>query len=546
MQSRNSRSQWFSRWFSQPLDRLAIAVIAILTLLTIVLLWVGDRTAPVVRDFSWQDKRVSADDTAFTMTFNRPMNQESVVANLKFDPPLAGKTSWAGRKLAYTLIAPAIYGKSYTVKLENAFDLFANETGKKIPIQPFSSKFSTPEPQLMYIGAEGEEAGRLILYDFIQKSKRILTPTDLVVSDFRIYANRNKVLFSATQRAEPSPRSVNPSTNPPTTFVNPLDQKLYTMELTSDRSNQQGNSVQLVLDSDEYQNFKFDLSADGKSIVVQRLSRVVAGRYGLWVIKAGEKAKPLDNQPGGDFMITPDSTSVAIAQGEGIAILPLEPQAPPLDFLPRFGTVLNFSRSGTQAAMIQYNKDYTRSLYVVNNQGIQKELAKASGSILSAQFDPQEKTLYCLMTDVDQTQGKYEETPYLAAIDLKTAKMNRLLNLPGQRNLQISISPDGSLLTFDPVDLPEASTGETSTIKNEKRNARKDDLKIDSDPRNRTNNREQRSDLRTDNLGTTTAAIQDSTRQSLPQLKLLKLNAASGFSQPEPLLLSGSHPRWLP
>ncbi|MEE3718906.1 Ig-like domain-containing protein [Tumidithrix elongata RA019] len=542
MQSRNPRSQWFSRQFSQPLDRLAITIIVILTILTIVLLWVGDRTAPQVQAFSWQDKQVNAAETTFTMTFNRPMNQESVEANLKFEPPLVGKTSWAGRKMAYTLIVPAIYGKSYTVKLENAFDRFANETGKKTPIQPFSSKFSTPEPQLMYIGAEGEELGRLVLYDLTQKSKRVVTPADLVVTDFRIYPNRDKILFSAIKKKEPSQQSANPSPS----FVNPLDQKLYTMEFNPNQANQQGNSAQLLLDSDEYQNFKFDLSADGKSIVVQRLSRVVAGRYGLWVIKAGEQAKPLDNQPGGDFMFAPDSTSVAIAQGEGIAILPLEPQTPPLDFLPRFGTVLSFSRSGIQAAMIQYNKDYTRSLYVVNNQGIQKELAKVNGSILSAQFDPQEQTLYCLMTDVDQTQGKYEETPYLAAIDLKTAKINRLLDLPGQRNLQISISPDGSSLVFDPVDLSE-----NSTVGNEKRNTRKEDLRIDSNSGGQTNSREQRieerSDRRTDNLGTsTTSATQVPIRQPIPQLKLLKLNNSSVPLQPESLSLSGSRPRWLP
>jgi hypothetical protein len=532
MQSRSSRFPWFS----QPLDRLAIIVISILTVLTLILLWVGDRTAPQVRDFSWQGKQVSADDSAFTLTFNRPMNQESVVANLKFDPPLLGKVSWAGRKMAYTLIAPAIYGKSYTIKLENAFDRFANETGTKTPIQPFSSQFSTPQPKLIYIGAEREESGRLVLYDLTQKSKRTLTPADLVVSDFRIYANRDKILFSAIKRMGTSQPSANPS------FVNPLDQKLYEIGLNLNNTNQSENQqAQLVLDSDEYQNFKFDLSPDGKSILVQRLSRRVAGRYGLWIIKAGEKAKPLDNQPGGDFMITPDSASVAIAQGEGIAILPLEPQAPPLDFLPKFGTVLSFSRSGKQAAMIQYNKDYTRSLYVVNNQGQQKELTKIAGSILSAQFDPQEQTLYSLMTDVDQTQGKYEETPYLAAIDLKTVKLKRLLDLPGQRNLQISIAPDGSSIAIDPV-----AISENSTSRNEKRNVIKDDLKNNYNSGNQINSRESQRDRRTENLSNPTiTSSQDPSIPPVPQLKLLKLGA-SNSTQSESLAIAGSRPRWLP
>lgn len=522
MQSRKSRS----KWFAQPLDRIAITAIAILTILTLGLLLVGDRTAPQVTDFSWQGKQISADDTAFIMTFNRPMNQSSVEENLKFDPPLTGKISWAGRKMAYTTIAPPMYGKTYTVKLANAFDRFANETGTKTPIQAFSSQFSTPDPKLIYIGAEQQESGRLILYDFKQKSKRVLTSADLVVTDFRVYATRDKILFSAIDRT----KSLQPSANP--SFVNPLDQKLYTIGLTVDsKSSQENQQIQLMLDSDEYQNLKFDLSRDGKSILVQRLSRITAGRYGLWLIKDG-KAKPLDNQPGGDFMIAPDSTSVAIAQGEGIAILPLEPHAPPLDFLPKFGTVLSFGRSGTQAAMIQYNKDYTRSLYVVNNQGVQKELTKIEGSIISAQFDPQEQTLYCLMTDVDRTQVKYEEIPYLAAIDLKTAKIDRLIDLPGQRNLQIGISPDGTTLAIDPVDAPESST-----VRNEKQNVKKDDLKTNLDIGSRREPGSGRP-------GTSTTLAERS--QPIPQLKLLKLNAKADAAQIEFLSLSGSRPRWLP
>ncbi len=45
------------------------------------------------------------------LTFDRPMDHASVEKNLVIDPPLPGKLSWAGRRLAYTLTSPIPYGE---------------------------------------------------------------------------------------------------------------------------------------------------------------------------------------------------------------------------------------------------------------------------------------------------------------------------------------------------------------------------------------------------------------------------------------------------
>ncbi|MCA6584783.1 MAG: hypothetical protein IM536_22775, partial [Pseudanabaena sp. M34BS1SP1A06MG] len=71
------------KWFSQPLDRYAIGFLAVLSLVIAILIVVGDRTAPQVRDFSWQGQRIDASNASFVLTFNRPMNRESVERNLK-------------------------------------------------------------------------------------------------------------------------------------------------------------------------------------------------------------------------------------------------------------------------------------------------------------------------------------------------------------------------------------------------------------------------------------------------------------------------------
>jgi hypothetical protein len=222
--------------------------------------------------------------------------------------------------------------------------------------------------------------------------------------------------------------------------------------------------LDLVLDGKDYQILKFDLSADGKTIVAQRLNRRNPADFGLWIIQPEAKPRSLGNQQGGDFVIAPDSASVAVAQGQGIGILPLKPGAKPLDFLPKFGVLLSFAQDGSAAAMVKFNTDYTRSLYWVTNQGAQKELLRTTGSIQSCEFAPKRDRLYCLLTQLIKGE-QYQEEPFLAAIDLKPdpnskeSAVKPLVVLPNQRDIQMSLSPDGLALLFDQIGTrPPAAT----------------------------------------------------------------------------------------
>ncbi|KGF72707.1 hypothetical protein DO97_06750 [Neosynechococcus sphagnicola sy1] len=441
-------SRQFPPLFSQVLDRVALTVIAILGLLIALLLWSGDHSVPRVRDFSWQERLIGAEDTAFVLTFSRPMNPESVEANLQVGPPLPGRISWAGRRLAYTLNAPAPYGTQYKLQLQGAKDRFTAD--QDAAIAPFTGQFQTRDRAFAYIGVTGAEAGRLILYNLTRQQKQILTPTNLVVLDFKFYPEGQQILFSATDRGQ-QPQGL-------------LDQKLYTvttgLPLQATRSwdwlpwlrppSSAPGVISQVLDSRDYQNLKFDLSADGLTIVVQRVGRKNPGDSGLWILQPHAAPQPLKNQPGGDFLITPDSQAIAIAQGQGLAILPLTPAAQPLDFLPKFGLVMGFSRDGAQALMLKFNQDYTRSLFLVTNQGMQKQLLRTTGSVLKAQFDPTNQLIYCLLTEL--LPGKtYREEPYLAAFHLQQNRLVPLLRLPDQRDIQFSLSPDGLALLLDQV-----------------------------------------------------------------------------------------------
>ncbi|HEY9845182.1 MAG TPA: hypothetical protein V6D03_03205, partial [Candidatus Caenarcaniphilales bacterium] len=394
------------KWF-QPLDRVAALLMLGLSVLIGLLLWSGDHTAPRIRDFSWQGKQIGAEDTAFLLTFNRPMEQASVEANLDIDPPLAGKFSWSGRRMAYTLTEPAPYGKSFQVRLAGARDRFSQSESKQALLQPFSGRFSTRDRAFVCLGVEGADAGRLILYNLTHQEKILLTPPNLVVAEFKPYPKGDRILFSATPRAGQWQGAFNPQLYTVSTGL-----PVNSPDLAHLRQAPAGE-IQLVLDNSDAQILKFDLSPDGQTIVVQRADRRNLAQSGLWLIQKDAAPQLLDNQPGGDFLITPDSRALVIAQGQGLAVLPLDPQAAaqPLEFLPKFGTVLNFARNGAAAAMVKFNTDYTRSLFLVTNQGPEKELLRTTGSILSGQFHPQEQTLYCLLTQV-LPGSDYKERPY--------------------------------------------------------------------------------------------------------------------------------------
>ena len=62
----------------QPLDRVAIAFMVLLTLLIGFMIFKGDVVAARVREFTLENQQIGADDTSFTLNFSRPMDIKSV------------------------------------------------------------------------------------------------------------------------------------------------------------------------------------------------------------------------------------------------------------------------------------------------------------------------------------------------------------------------------------------------------------------------------------------------------------------------------------
>jgi hypothetical protein len=419
-----------------------------LVIATTILLLSGDRTLPQVREFNWQNQNIGADDIAFTLTFNRKIDRSTVEQQLKIQPPLPGKTSWAGSKMAYTLAHPAPYGYDYTVDLQGAREAIGSKRGKEIV--PFRGKFRTHDRMFAYIGTGGRERGRLIVYNFKTHQPTALTPANLIVTDFKVDRNSEKLVFTAASARSIQDRQ--PAIS---------NQQIYSVSTGINRHTAftPPGKVELILDNREYQNVKFDITPDGSKVVAQRVNQKNPSDFALWVVPLDKSIPPSKLKQSGDFVITPDSREVAAAVGQGVSIFPLTAEAgSSLDFLPKFGNVLSFTPDGTAAAMVKFNTDYTKSLFVVNDRGSEQEVLKTTGSIWDAKFAPTKDLIYCLATELQTKGNESREQPYLSAIDLKTKKVIPLMLLPIQQGIQMSLSPDGLALMFDQIDRGESTS----------------------------------------------------------------------------------------
>ncbi|AFZ42980.1 hypothetical protein PCC7418_0761 [Halothece sp. PCC 7418] len=432
----------FKRHF-QPIDRISILAIILLGFVLSGLIFGENicgkdcwlKSKPRVEMFSWKEEKISANDRAFIIRFSRPMEQETVENNIKLNPELVGKISWSGKRMAYTLEQPAPYGTEYELTINGAKDRLGSE------IRPFQETFQTRDRAFVYLGVKGQEKGRLILYNLTQQEKTILTPANLVVNDFKSYPQRDQILFSAIPQENWQEGT--------------LDQQLYTVTTGINESDTPVGKVELILDNKTYQILEFELSPNGQKIVVRRAKKDDLKDMSLWIIEGKTPPKRIENSQGGEFIIPPDSQSIAIAQGQGVALIPLEKDTNPANFLPQYGQVLTFSPDGRAAAMVNFNtqdpdKQYTRSLDLVTNRGVEKNLLNTEGSILNCEFNPTATHLYCLLTEVvDQEQ--YREQPYLVSINLETTEILPLLSLPEYQDIDMSLSPDGFALLFDQV-----------------------------------------------------------------------------------------------
>jgi hypothetical protein len=264
------------KYFPQRLDLAAIVLILTLCLPLGLLLYGGRSASPRVQTFSWQAKAIGAEDTAFILTFNRPMNWDSVAKNLKIIPPLPGKFSSSGRRFVYTLDRPIPYGQSFQVALDGATEVAVSRpTVLQQVVQPFKGQFRSRDRAFAYIEVGGAADGRLVLRNLTRQTTTILTPKPWVVTiltpkpwvvtSFKSYPKGDRLLVSAVERKAD--------------LRGTFEQRLYAV--STGMGQEPAGQAKLLLGNAEAQILKFDLSANGSSIVLQRYGRSKKELVGL-------------------------------------------------------------------------------------------------------------------------------------------------------------------------------------------------------------------------------------------------------------------------
>ncbi len=422
-----------------PFDQLILMTVLGLAI-AIAVIWGHSHQFPLkVADFSWSGEKIGVFDKYFTISFNRWVDRASIAQNLVIKPNLRGKISWRGNKLFYTLTELPIYATKYEVHIED----------NNQALQPFIGMFQSHDRAFAYIGINGQERGKLILCNIIttgenltELKKTILTPNDLIVTDFAIYPRGDKILFSAVEAVSNSENS--------------LKQELYTVttglnQKTSAEVSRSGR-VKRFLEATTYQNLKFDLSENGETVIVWRVNQNNSADASLWVITENGDARPL-GIGGEQFKVAPDGKTLAIKQDRGIALIPLVEGAGSPQFLENFERILGFSEDSSQKLLVRKNNNISYSLYTVDSQGQAELLIHSRHPIIACQAEPRQRTnLYCLKTDLVLGQNnQLQEEPFLSIINLPKAQDIPLLALPNYRGVQMSMSPDGVALLFDQV-----------------------------------------------------------------------------------------------
>ncbi len=428
------------RFFARllPMERAAFAAMGVLALALAGVVFAGDRAQPRLLAFSWADQRVGRGDDSFTLTFDQPMAWETVVAGLEIDPPLPGKISWAGRTLAYTLTDLPAYGTDYTLRLEaaEAPPRSPQQSARLLP--PREMSFTTRDLTFAYLGLEGEAAGRLILRNETRDQTIELTPGDLVVTNFEPYASGDRILFSAYERHQGQ---------------GVAEQQLYTVSTGLGRGSrrERPGRIELLLAADEHQNLNFDLAAQGEIALVQRVNRRNREEASLWVLPPTGAPRSLGVQSN-RFKLTPTGDAVAIAQEQGVALVPLLQSAGTWQFFPGYQAVLAFSRQDTRTkVMVRDNRDRTQSLYLLQGNGRATELMQTQGRFLDCAFEPRRETyLYCLHTEPPESEAS-GDSHFLSLVEVAGAESVPLIALTDDPNVRMSLSPDGRALLFDQV-----------------------------------------------------------------------------------------------
>ena len=420
---------------SNKLDRLFWILFFIFSLLIGILLIRGDQTYPKVIASNLEQEVLPLSTNQIVLTFNRNMDRASVEEHFLIEPDMQGKFSWIGKKMAYSFTDGLEAGQSLKINLVNA----ADEQGV-IMGEVYEANYTTADQHLYFVGVLESQSDRLVQYSFNSKKSEILSPENLIIKDFKVHPHQKLVYLFGRENG-----------------ANQQREDLYQLNLETE-------AIEKIVDGKKEFIFSFDLSPDGKILLVRKgilnefdqSSLVDPGRLWIFDIESQSWSEFWNKEIyGSEFFFSPDSNYLVgrLISGD-ITILPIQEDPDKVVYLQNYAGSYNLSPDGSKLVFVDFEDPFSpNNLLLRGTDGETKELVSGKGQIQFPIFNRAGDSIYFLLSqagdDFEET-GLLQINPYhLYRYDLEE---NKLLQLTTDEKFFegfFHLSSDGKKIAFE-------------------------------------------------------------------------------------------------
>jgi len=175
-------------------DRIVIAIVGGLALLTLAIVAVGDRVGViVVSSYPLPNAAQVSTQTGVQAIFSQEMaisEQEPI----QLSPPVAGSVRWDGRIIAFLPTEPLAPGTTYSVIIPAGLQ---SQQGRPL-LTPIQWQFTTSQPRVLFIGWDEEDRSQLYLATPGKLEETVqLTQERLGVLDYSLSPDGRGVVYAA-------------------------------------------------------------------------------------------------------------------------------------------------------------------------------------------------------------------------------------------------------------------------------------------------------------------------------------------------------------
>lgn len=174
-------------------DRTVFLFLAGVLLLTLVIIWRGDRVGIGVSHISPAgDSRDASTQTDVRLTFAQEIANRDAL-QFQFTPPVSGTVRWEGRTAIFTPDQPLMADTGYQVTVPAGL---VSRQGREL-LAPVSWQFHTRQPRLLYIAWDAQDNSQVYLVDPAGGDARQLTQSPHGVVDYAASPDSRWLIYSA-------------------------------------------------------------------------------------------------------------------------------------------------------------------------------------------------------------------------------------------------------------------------------------------------------------------------------------------------------------